>query len=575
MKRCPECRRDYYDDSLLYCLDDGAALLEGPASGSGREEPHTAILHDTSSPNEAATKAQIHTTNMPGFVPEALVTRKRFPVKLAALIAAVLLVLAGGFFGIRYFTANARQINSLAVMPFVNGSGNPDLEYLSDGVTESLINNLSQLPNLSVKARSSVFRYKGKDVEPQQIANDLKVQAVLNGRVTQRGDNMTFSLDLVDGATGDQLWGEQYTRKAGDLAALQSDIARDVSQKLRTRLTGSEETKVVKNQTQNTEAYQLYLQGRYNWNKRTGPTTKKAIEFFQQATEKDPNYALAYVGLAESYLLSDSSIRSDLSPDERYPKARAAALKAVELDPTLGEPHATLAGVKDTYERDLPGAEQEYRRAIELSPNYATAYHWYAEFFGEQGRCEESLPIWKKALELDPFSLAIGTDYGLEYLFYCGKHDEAVDYLKKLIDMDPNYHRAHSYLAFVYEEMGLYEDAINEREKKALLDGVDASEIAPVKREFLEAVRSDGAKGYWRKTLEVVQKEIKKGEKVSPAGLASIYTHLGEREEALKWLEKAYEEKETYLIWLKASPEWDPLRDDPLFKDLLRRLKLL
>ena len=495
------------------------------------------------------------------------ITRHKIAAGAVSLLVVVAAVLGIWFFA--YRQVGAAQIDSLAVMPFVNASGNAELEYLSDGMTESLINSLSQLPKLSVKARSSVFRYKGRDVEPQQIASDLKVQAVLNGRVVQQGDRLTISLDLVDASTGNQLWGEQYTRKAGDLAALQSDIARDVSQKLRARLTGAEESRVVKNQTQNTEAYQLYLQGRYNWNKRTDPTTKKAIEFFKQATQKDPNYAMAYVGLAESYLLNDS-----LPSDERYPNAKAAALKAVQLDPSLGEPHATLGGVNDTYERDPAAAEQEYRRAIELSQNYATAYHWYAEFLVEQGRFDDALPVWKKALELDPFSLAIGTDYGLEYLYYARQYDEAAGYLKKLIDMDPNYVRTHSYLATVYETMGRFEDAINERERNAVLRGMNADEIAKVKREILDAIRSGGAKGYWSKALELNREAVKKGETVSPAQLASVYARLGERDEAFKLLEKAYEEKDGNLLWLKVSPEWDNLRDDPRFTGLLRRMNL-
>jgi TolB-like protein/Tfp pilus assembly protein PilF len=451
-------------------------------------------------------------------------------------------------------------------MPFVNVSGNADLEYLSDGITESLINNLSQLSTVSVKARSSVFRYKGKDIEPQQVASDLKVQAVLNGRVAQHGDNLAISLDLVDGTTGNQIWGEQYSRKMGDLAALQGEIARDVSQKLRLRLTNAEETRVVKNQTQNTEAYQLYLQGRYNWNQRTGPTTEKAIQSFQQAADKDPNYAMAYVGLAESYSISD------LPTDERFSKVKAAALKALEIDPTLGEPHASLGGSKDLYEHDFVGAEKEYKRAIELNPNYASAYHWYAEFLGEQGRFDESLTNWKKALELDPFSLAIGTDYGLEYFFYSRKYDQAVDYLNKLVEMDPNYVRTHTYLTIVYETMGRYDNAINETEKRVALQGMKPEEIANGKRVLTDALKAGGPKGYWSKILEFAMQDMKKGEKVDSLQLARIYSELGQRDEAFKWLQKAFENKETDLAYLKASPIWDKLRDDPRFAEMLRRL---
>jgi TolB-like protein/Tfp pilus assembly protein PilF len=567
MKRCPKCRRDYYDDTLLYCLDDGSALLEGPASV---DEPATAILHETAPASEAATKAQIHLTEPADGPPTAFVpAAKKFDKRLILAPVLLAVIIFVGFFGYRY-VAQAKQIESVAVMPFVNASGNADVEYLSDGITESLINNLSQLSKLSVKARSSVFRYKGKDVEPQQVASDLKVQAVLNGRVNQHGDNLTISLDLVDGSTGNQIWGEQYSRKMGDLASLQSEIARDVSQKLRARLTGTEETQVAKNQTQNTEAYQLYLQGRYNWNKRTGPTTRKAIEFFQQAVEKDPNYAMAYIGLAESYMLDEDSLEAG----ERYPTARAAALKALEIDPTLGEPHAALAGIKAVYEHDWPAAEQEYKRAIELSPNYPTAYHWFAEFLSEQGRFDESLPLWNKALELDPFSLAIGTDYGLEYLAFSRRYDQAVDYLKKLIDMDPNYFRTHTYLAGVYEAMGRYDDAVNEREKRAVLEGVDPAEIAKGKRAILEALRSDGAKGYWSKALEFTQQGIKKGDKPSAASMSAIYAQLGERDEAFKWLETACVNKDSELPQIKVDPQWDNIRDDPRFAAIVKRLNL-
>lgn len=480
-----------------------------------------------------------------------------------ALIAAV--IFGVWFFG--YRTASGAQIESIAVMPFVNASGNTDLEYLSDGITESLINSLSQLSKLSVKARSSVFRYKGKDVEPQQVAADLKVQAVLNGRVVQRGENLVVSLDLVDALTGNQIWGEQYNRKLGDLAALQSEIARDVSQKLRQRLTGAEENRVVKNQTQNTEAYQLYLQGRYNWNKRTEPTTKKAIEYFRQAIEKDPNYAMAYVGLGESYIIAD------IPWEEAAPQARMAAQRALEIDPTLGEPHATLGSIKNGYDSDWRGGEQEYRRAIELSPNYATAYHWLAESLAMEGRFDESFAYYQKALELDPFSLAIGTDLGIAY-YYARQYDRSIEYLTKLIEMDPNYVRTHSYVSQAYQEKGMYEQAMREVEKALVLEGEDPKEIAEGIRAILEALNTSGLRGYWNKKLEYTKNDLKKGGRVPPLVLARLYARLGQRDEAFEWLEKSFEERTASTAWLKVSPEWDNLRGDPRFADLLRRLNL-
>lgn len=476
------------------------------------------------------------------------------------IAAAAVAVLGIWFFGFR--SASAAQVESIAIMPFANASGDPDLEYLSDGITESLINGLSQLPKLSVKARSSVFRYKGQDVDPKQVAKDLNVQAVLNGRVIQRGDNLTISLDLVDAATGNQIWGDQYTRKTGDLAALQTEIAREVSQKLRAKLSGADENRVVKNQTQNTEAYQLYLQGRYNWNKRTPQTTKKAIEFFQEAAEKDPNYAMAYVGLAEGYVIADAS------SEERCNKVKPAALKALEIDPTLGEPHAALANCKDTTDRDFQAAEAEYKQAIQLNPNYPTAYHWYGEFLVFQGRFEEGLVQYKKALELDPYSLAIGTDYG-KALYYARRYDEAIDYLKKLEEMDPSYIRTHDYLRDVYGAQGRQEEGLAELEKRFQAEGNLPPDFAKNKAVLLNALKTGGQRAYWAKIIELTEEEVRRGHKSGDEQLAGLYAMAGQKELAFGYLEKAVVSKA--VDDLKVGPQWDSLRDDPRFADLMRR----
>jgi TolB-like protein/Tfp pilus assembly protein PilF len=569
MKRCPECRRDYVDDSLLYCLEDGAALVQGSVPSA--DEPATAIISSPHVTNDDPTRS-FRSGDIPSrTIPAIPQVQGRSKTKLyLGVAAAAVLMLVAGFFGYRYYSSpGSGQIESIAVMPFVNASGNQDLEYLSDGVTESLINNLSQLPKLSVKNRSSVFRYKGKDVEPQQVATDLKVQAVLNGCVTQRGDSLTISLDLVDGATGNQIWGEQYARKAGDLATLQSEIARDVSQKLRARITGDEETRVVKNQTQNTEAYQLYLQGRYNWNKRTDQTTEKAIEYFQQAIEKDPNYAMAYVGLAESYILSTNG-----SDQELYPKVKAAAEKALEIDPALGEPHAALAVYLDTFEGNHEQGEKEFKKAIELSPNYSTSYHWWAETLVSWGRFDEGLAVYKKALEVDPFSLAIGTDYGIA-LFYARRYDESVIELKKLMEIDPGYIRTYSYIARVYQVTGKFEDALNAHEKRLMLQGEDPKQVAEGKQAVLAAYKAGGAKGYWSKILELTLEDAKKGGNAPPIAFARIYTQLGERDDAFKWLDKALQNRiNDDIFMLRVSPEWDGIRDDARFTEILRKARL-
>ena len=566
MKQCPQCKLVYADEDLNYCLEDGAVLV----SRTAESEPATQIIPSPHVTYEDPTRS-FRTDDIPAVsIPAIPQTARNSKTRVYLAIAALMLVLAAGFFGYRYYNSTSSgQIESIAVMPFVNASGNQELEYLSDGVTESLINSLSQLSKLSVKARSSVFRYKGKDIEPQQVAADLKVQAVLNGRVTQYGDNLTISLDLVDGSTGNQIWGEKYSRKTGDLAELQSEIARDISQKLRERLTGAEATKVVKNQTQNTEAYQLYLQGRYNWNKRTDETTDKAIQYFQQAIEKDPNYAMAYVGLAESFTLSNE-------PDvSRCPKAKVAALKAIELDPTLGEPHAALATHLDSCERNHAEGEKEFKKAIELSPNYATAYHWWGETLVSWGRFEEGLAVYRKALEIDPYSLAIGTDYGID-LYYARQYDQSIDELKKLIEIDPNYIRTYTYLARVYQTTGKFEEALNAHERRLILEGNDPQEIAKRKQNVLNAYRTSGAKGYWSKILEITLAESGNGLNVkSPIGLAKIYAQLGQRDEAFKWIDKAVQTTiNDEVFMMKVSPEWDNIRDDPRFSEILKKIGL-
>ncbi len=488
--------------------------------------------------------------------------------KWGAIAVATLLVgLALAAASYLYFTRTGQSaISSIVVLPFVNSSADPNAEWLSDGVTESLINSLSQLPKLKVMARSTAFTYKGRTVTPQQVGHDLKVDAVLMGRVTQRGDTLSIQVDLVNTADGSQLWGDQYNRRLADVLTIQQEIAREVSDRLRLRLTGEQQQQQTKRNTDNTEAYQLYLKGRYHWNKRTDEETRKAIEYFQQAIEKDPTYALAYVGLAESYIIGN------LPPEERNPKAKAAALKALELDGMLGEAHATLAVTKDGYDWDHAGAESEYKRAIELSPNYGTAHHWYGESLAAWGRFDESFAEYKKALELDPLSLAIGTDFGIAR-YYARQYDEAIDYLKKLIEMDPSYVRTHFYLSTVYLEKGMFEEAIAEREKGLLLDGESPEEIAKGKAEIVKAFKTSGPKGFWRKAIELEEEDAKKKKRdVSPVSMAGLYARLGDRDQAFTWLEKAYAKRDTDLQWLKVAPVWDNLRSDPRFPDLLRRV---
>ncbi len=533
-------------------------------------------LERTASPNREESKTQVfnattsekpQTTSSVEYIATEIKQHK--PAFIALLTILLLTSISLGYWYFSNRSLNTKQIESIAVMPFVNEGGNADTEYLSDGMTESLINSLSQLPKLSVKARSSVFRYKGKDIEPQQIANELSVQAILNGRVVQRGDNLSLNLELVDARNGNQIWGKQYNRKLTDIVSLQNEIAQDVSNKLQAKLSGGDEQKIAKNYTANPEAYQLYLQGRYHWNKRTIEGVNKATEYFQKAIEKDPSYALAYVGLADTYIVVEN-----LPPREAFPKAKAATLKALEIDESLGESHAALAQVKQWYEWDWASAEREYKRAIELNPNYPTAHHWYAESLATLGRFDESFAAYNRALELDPLSFAISTDLGMAY-YYARQYDRAIEHFKKLIELDPNYLRTHFYLAKVYEEKGMFEEALAEIDKGIILSGGNAEKVARESAQVANALRTSGAKGYWQKALDLTKEDAqKKGEPVNPMDMAWLYARLNKPDEVFEWLEKAYQERRTRLVFLKVEPAWDNLRSDPRFADLVRRVGL-
>ncbi|HEY6120526.1 MAG TPA: protein kinase [Pyrinomonadaceae bacterium] len=490
---------------------------------------------------------------------------KKHPSILIGVLGVVLFAAISWFFWLvahRSFSTN--EIKSIAVLPFINEGGNSDVEYLSDGMTESLINNLSQLPNLSVKARSSVFRYKGKQVEPQQAASDLSVQAIVNGRLVQRGTDVTLYLELVDARNGDQIWGETYDRKMSELVGLQNDIARDVSQKLRGRLSGAEQQKVSKTYPANAEAYQLYLKGRYHVLKLTLSEIQTGISFFQQAIALDPSYALAYVGLADAYR---SALAGDMPPKELLPNARSAAQKAIELDDTLADAHAELGFIIFWFDWDWNAAEREYKRALTLDPNNADAHLFYAHLLSNTGRHAEALGEAKRARELDPLNLRINTLEG-QFLIHAGQTDEAIARLQKTFEMDPNYYLAHLFAASAYIEKGMYSEAIAEAEKARALTGPTNSH--PVG--FLGyALAKSGKQTEARALLDDLIRSSSQ-RYVSPYNVALIYNGLADRSETLAWLERAYQERDQRIVFLKVEPKWNNLRADPQFQELMRRL---
>jgi serine/threonine-protein kinase len=483
---------------------------------------------------------------------------------LVAVAGVLVLILSGAYF---YFSRSRENtIDSIAVLPFVNVDGDPDMEYLSDGITESLTDSISQLPNLSVIAHSSVFRYKGRNPDPQTVGKELGVRALLTGRITQRGDRLVISAELVDVGNNRRLWGGQYDRRQSDILAIQSEISREISEQLRSRLTNEEQKRLTKHYTENTEAYQDYLKGRYYWNKRTGEDIKRAIDYFNQAIEKDPSYALAYVGLADCYIVIPNY--SDVSTQEAYIKAKAAATKALEIDDSLAEAHTSLGGIKSDFEWDFAGAEKELKRALTLNPNYATAHHWYAQFLSTMGRHDEAIAEIKRAQSLDPLSLIINAVAGDTYT-KARQYDLAIDQLRKTIEMDKNFSRAYRFLGNVYIEKEMYTEAIA---AYRTADGVAGRGLERTDA-LQQAFAAGGSDGYWKKQLDFLKADSEKGALLDYA-IASVYARLGDKEQAINWLEKAFRSHDPYLVYLKIDRPFDSLRSDARVVDLMRRVAL-
>jgi len=459
---------------------------------------------------------------------------------------------------------NARNtevvIESVAVLPFENQNGNADTDYISDGLTDSIINSLTQLPNLKVIARSSVFRYKGKPADPLIVAKELGVSAILTGRILQRGDNMTVSTELIDARDNKQIWGEQYQRKASDLLSVQRDIAQEISRNLRLKLSNAENGQIAKHYTENPEAYDLYLKGRFYWNKRNREGVMKSAEYFNQAIERDPKYALAYAGLADSYFTM-GWYRSK-SPAESYPQAKAAANKALELDSNLAEPHSTLAMIKAFYEWDWAGAENEFKLTLDLNPRYPTAHQRYSLFLPVVGRLDEAVAEARKAQELDPLSLIINENVG-DILALARRYDEAEEQLRKTIELDPSFEVAHQTLSRVYAEKGMYEKALEE----GFFD--DQEELARLKKIYAQS----GNEGVLREDLAFLLDRAKKGDPRS-FGTASVYAQLNDRDKAFEWLNKAIEERAINFTYFIADARFDNIRSDPRYDSLLARVGL-
>ena len=572
MKRCPKCNRAESDDTLAFCRTDGTRLVSDGSfvsEGAGTlrfgsspitGETETRILPaDEGLSRPTAPTTALEGRQPPGDMLRASKSKSRSGVVAAVVVVATLALAASAYLYLSRGRSAAK--NSIAVLPFQNAGGDPNLEYLSDGISEGLINSLSQLPGVRVMARSTMFSFKGKDVDPQAVGKQLGVEAVLTGRVVQHGDSLTVQADLVNVADGSQMWGEQFNRKLTDLVALQGEVARDVSNRLRAKLTGAEEQRLAKTYTANPEAYQHYLKGRFYWNKRTAKDLQKAVEYFQQAVAADPNYALAYAGLADAYSLLPTY--GGGSPREMFPKAREAAVKALSLDSQLGEAHVSLGLVLNYYDYDFAGAEREFKAAIGLNQMNPTAHLTYGNLLSTLGRHEEALNEFRRALELDPLSLIGNRLYGLGF-FYARRYDEAIAQLERTIELDASFAPAYDSLANVYSVKGDYAASIEAFAKNQELIG-EGQNAALARESF--------ARSSWQGFLRAMT-EASGAANLASYRLATYHAALGEKDRAFDELSKAYESREFFMILLKVDPRLDPVRSDPRFAEIVRKVGL-
>jgi eukaryotic-like serine/threonine-protein kinase len=483
---------------------------------------------------------------------------------IAAIAVVIAVIAAAAWSGL--FRARGSAIESIAVLPFENESGDPNTEYLSDGITESLINNLSQLPSLRVSARSAVFRYKGSAPDPQRVGQDLRVRAVLSGRLLQRGDTLVVRTELMDVANGSQLWGQEYSRKLTDVIALQDDLSNEISERLRLRLTTEEKQKLTKRYTEDPEAYQLYLRGRYYWNKRNPDGILKAKEQLQQAIDKDPGYALAYAGLADVY--SQASFLNVMRPSDAMPKAKASAQRALEIDPDLADAHVSLAYASFTYDWNWPAATTHFERALALNRLAVENHSYYPFYLTVGGRYPEAVAAARGALERNPVSASMSHTLAVQ-LALSRQYDAAIEECRRTLDLDPNFGLAYDVMAANFVAKGRFREALSSIQKATALSPGNV-----ISRATLGYVLAN--LGQRQEALQILEQlAASSQQRYTPAqAFAIVYTGLGDKDQAFAWLDKAYEERSNRLAYLKVEPTWDLIRSDPRFDELLRRIGL-
>jgi TolB-like protein/Tfp pilus assembly protein PilF len=465
-----------------------------------------------------------------------------------------------------FLTHRQEAIESLAVLPFVNECGDPGVDYLSEGITEDLINSLSQISDLRVMARGTVFRYRGKDIDPHKAGKDLHVHAVVWGRLLQRANIMIVRAELIDLATGAQLWSGQFNRKAEDIFALQEDLSREISEKLRLQLTSDEKKRLTKRYTEDASAYRLYLKGRYYWNKRNPEDVGKAIEHFRQALDQDPGYSLAYAGIADSF--AHLPLFSVIAPWEAMPKAKAAAAKGLEIDKDLAEAHVALGYISFTYDGDWPAAGKHFQQALALNPAYTMAHTFYPLYLSSIGRSEEAVDVAQRAIDLDPASPAVSHSLAVQ-LYIARKSDRAIDQALNTLEMDANFFISYAVLGEAYLSRGMYQEALSALEKYRALSRGSAASLA-----FLGYAHARSGKR--QESLQIIDnlQAASKHRFVPALFIALVYAGLEENDQAFTWLEAACSERFYRLAYLKVEALWDPIRSDPRFAEVLRRVGL-
>jgi TolB-like protein/lipoprotein NlpI len=535
MKHCDICQKTY-DPWMNFCLDHGTLLRDGPSAFMMEVMP-------TRRRSELSDEmTQVRTAVVNSLDPSMVTAMPRRPIR------------------------KTRAVTSIAVLPFVNAVADTELDYISDGITEGIINLLSRLPGLRVVARNTMFRYKQQDVVPQVLSQQLNVQALLTGRVRRLGDRLCIGTELVDATSDSQLWGENFIRRIVDVFEVHEEIAREISQQLSLKLSNKHKKRLTKRRTPDPEAYELYLKGRYYWNKLTADGFRRSIEFFTQSCEKDSGFGLAYCGLADAY--NALGYFNYVPANEAFPSAKEFATKALEIDDTQAEAHLSLAGVKFLYDWDLQGAQSEFKRALDLNPGYATAHHIYGHYLAALGKFDEAIAQLQHAHTLDPLSVAIGCSLG--FTFYRARnYQEAIKHFQSVLDLAPTFPLAHEGLGATYHEMGDYDQACNEFTK---FNGQWPAADGLV-RALKDAYAASSMSGYWRTWIEHCASESRPGF-VTSFHIAGAYSRLGDSNAAFEWLEKAFEERIVFLVYLKVEPAFDGLRNDPRFAELLARLRL-